>query len=303
MNDKILIADDEPSNRKILEQELTHKGFAVDTAPGGKEALLKIASASPDLVILDYMMPDLSGFEVLKQLRKKGNDTPVIMITAYGSIERAVEVMDANPDIVLTFGGVIEWHDHLPFPAIKPAQNYTWQRHDLLKQLCVTTINISTCTTIGRTQTQKTIGGYKASLPHSGDLEMWLRFAANGSVARIDAVQGLYRKHSVAMSNAYYADRMRDFSQAELAFNSFFDEYQHRLPRYRGLRAAARRALSRRMFARGIGLLARTHLNDGLRLLRASIDMDPQLRYRPPVLWVLLKVAGKAKARFERTSY
>ena len=96
MNDKILIADDEPSNRKILEQELTHKGFAVDTARGGKEALLKIASASPDLVILDYMMPDLSGFEVLKQLRKKGNDTPVIMITAYGSIERAVEVMKAG---------------------------------------------------------------------------------------------------------------------------------------------------------------------------------------------------------------
>jgi DNA-binding NtrC family response regulator len=96
MNDKILIADDEPSNRKILEQELVHKGFAVDNAVGGKEALLKIASASPDLVILDYMMPDLSGLEVLKQLRKKGNDTPVIMITAYGSIERAVEVMKAG---------------------------------------------------------------------------------------------------------------------------------------------------------------------------------------------------------------
>jgi DNA-binding NtrC family response regulator len=96
MNDKILIADDEPSNRKILQQELVHKGFVVDTACGGVEALAKIESALPDLVILDYMMPDLSGLEVLKQLRKKGNDTPVIMITAYGSIERAVEVMKAG---------------------------------------------------------------------------------------------------------------------------------------------------------------------------------------------------------------
>jgi len=96
MSEKILIADDEPSNRKILEQELVHKGFAVDTARGGKEALAKIESAPPDLVILDYMMPDLSGLEVLKEIRNKGNDTPVILITAYGSVERAVEVMKAG---------------------------------------------------------------------------------------------------------------------------------------------------------------------------------------------------------------
>src|SRR5690348_4620713 len=96
MSDKILIVDDEPSNRKILTQELTHKGFAVDTAGGGNEAFAKIEAAPPDLVILDYMMPDLSGLEVLKGLRKRGNDIPVIMITAYGSIERAVEVMKAG---------------------------------------------------------------------------------------------------------------------------------------------------------------------------------------------------------------
>ena len=96
MSEKILIADDEPSNRKILEQELVHKGFAVDTARGGKEALAKIESAPPSLVILDYMMPDHSGLEVLKELRNRGNDTPVILITAYGSVERAVEVMKAG---------------------------------------------------------------------------------------------------------------------------------------------------------------------------------------------------------------
>jgi len=96
MSDKILIADDEPSNRRILAQELVHKGFAVDTARGGKEALAMIQSAPPDLVILDYMMPDMSGLDVLKELRAKGNDTPVVMITAYGSVERAVEVMKAG---------------------------------------------------------------------------------------------------------------------------------------------------------------------------------------------------------------
>jgi DNA-binding NtrC family response regulator len=96
MSEKILIADDEPSNRKILAQELVHRGFAVDTARGGREALAMIESAPPDLLILDYMMPDLSGLEVLKELRNKGNDTPVIMITAYGSVDRAVEAMKAG---------------------------------------------------------------------------------------------------------------------------------------------------------------------------------------------------------------
>ena len=220
-----------------------------------------------------------------------------------GALERAIEVMDANPDIVLTYGQVIEWHDDLRFPDVEPVHEYTWERHDLLRQLCATTINISTCTAIGRTRTQKAIGGYRASLPHSGDLEMWLRFAANGAVARINVVQGIYRKHSSAMSNAYYVDRMRDFSQALLAFDSFFDEYGPRLVNCHGLRIAARRALSRRMFACGIRLLVRTHLNDGLRLLRASVHMDPQLRYRPPVFWLLLKVARKVKTKLVRTTF
>jgi glycosyltransferase involved in cell wall biosynthesis len=220
-----------------------------------------------------------------------------------GALERAVEVMDSNPDIVLTYGKVIQWRDDFPMPDIKPKQTYTWERHDILKQLCVSTVNISTCTAIARTKAQKAIGGYRASLPHSGDMEMWLRFAANGSVARINAVQGIYRKHSTAMSNAYYVDRMHDFWQAKLAFDSFFDEYENRLDHLRSLRIVARRSLARRIFGCGTGFLARGRFNDGRRLISASIDMDPQLRYRPPALWLLLKVVRKVVAKLERTTF
>src|SRR5262249_32824344 len=93
MSDKILIVDDEPSNRNILGQELTHEGYSVVAASDGREALKKIESSRPDLIILDYMMPDLNGLEVLKELRKRENDNPVVMITAYGTMERAVEAM------------------------------------------------------------------------------------------------------------------------------------------------------------------------------------------------------------------
>lgn len=220
-----------------------------------------------------------------------------------GALERAVEVMDDNPDVGLTYGRVLQWHDHLPIPDIKPVQKYTWDRHDLLKQLCVSTVNISTCTAIARTRTQKAIGGYRASLPHSCDMEMWLRFAANASVARINAVQGIYRKHSAAMSNAYYADRMRDFCQTKLAFDSFFDECENNNNDLRGLRMVARRALARRIFGCGIGFFVRRQFKEGWRLIRSSIDMDPQLRYRPPALWLLRKVASKVRAKLERTTF
>ena len=93
MSNRILIADDEPSNAKILGEELTDRGYTVETANNGSGTLKKVDSAPPDLIILDYMMPDLSGLDVLKELRKRGNDTPVIMITAYGSIDLAVEAM------------------------------------------------------------------------------------------------------------------------------------------------------------------------------------------------------------------
>jgi len=87
---KILIVDDEPFNLDLLEQELTDQGYAIERANDGEEALKKIDSSQPDLVLLDYNMPGLNGIEVLKELRKKECDVPAIMLTAHGTIERAV---------------------------------------------------------------------------------------------------------------------------------------------------------------------------------------------------------------------
>jgi len=93
MADKILVVDDQASNRNILRQELTHRGYAVETANDGAEALGKVESSRPDLMIVDYMMPNMSGLDVLKELRNREHDIPVVMITAYGTVERAVQAM------------------------------------------------------------------------------------------------------------------------------------------------------------------------------------------------------------------
>lgn len=93
MAGNILIVDDEPFNLDLLEQELADKGYAVERATNGTEALRKVDSLQPDLILLDYQMPDMNGLEVLKEIRRRENDVPVVLITAYGTIERAVQAM------------------------------------------------------------------------------------------------------------------------------------------------------------------------------------------------------------------
>ena len=96
MPKKILIVDDEPFNLDLLEQELTDQGYATERAGNGHEALKKVESFLPDLILLDYMMPGMNGLEVLKEIRKREDDIPVIMLTAHGTIERAVAAMKAG---------------------------------------------------------------------------------------------------------------------------------------------------------------------------------------------------------------
>jgi DNA-binding NtrC family response regulator len=93
MLNRILIVDDEPFNLDLLEQELAEQGYGVERARDGQEALEKLQTSQPDLVFLDYMMPGMNGMEVLKEIRRRGIDVPVVMITAHGTIERAVEAM------------------------------------------------------------------------------------------------------------------------------------------------------------------------------------------------------------------
>ena len=165
-------------------------------------------------------------------------------------------VMDADPDIVLTYGKGISWHDHLPFPKIDAQQGYTWTRQDLVRDMCATGGNlVNTPTAIGRTRIQKAIGGYRTSLPHSGDMEMWLRFGAHGAVAKIDAVQAIYRSIHPICPASYWNEDWSDYPHRKAAFDSFFEEYSS--SRVQKLRAQAYGMLAELAFWQGIGRLRR----------------------------------------------
>jgi len=100
MPNKILIVDDEPFNLDLLEQELSDQGYVIERANDGAEALQKVPSFLPDVILLDYMMPKMNGLEVVKQLKQdeKYKGIPVILLTAKASQEDKVKGLDAGAD-------------------------------------------------------------------------------------------------------------------------------------------------------------------------------------------------------------
>jgi len=78
----ILVVDDEPPIVEVIRQRLTRDGYAVRAAGSGQAALSAIDEGEPDLMVLDLMLPDVGGFDVLRHLRRSGHDFPVIVLTA-----------------------------------------------------------------------------------------------------------------------------------------------------------------------------------------------------------------------------
>jgi glycosyltransferase involved in cell wall biosynthesis len=155
-----------------------------------------------------------------------------------GALSRAADLMDAHPAVGFTFGNVIELSgsgNETPIKSIIDVANDSGRR--ILEggefiELSGTDNLVATCSAVVRTELQKHLGGYREELPHTGDMEMWLRFAAHTSVGFISAYQGVYRQHCANMSTAYYFisdgrltykknGRLADLQQRKSAFDCF----------------------------------------------------------------------------------
>src|SRR5579885_1174033 len=90
---RVLVVDDEPDIRESLQTLLSLEGYRVEEAQNAAEGLHKMETSRYDLVLLDLMMPDRSGMDVLHDVRERDQDTPIFMITAYGSTEAAVKAL------------------------------------------------------------------------------------------------------------------------------------------------------------------------------------------------------------------
>ena len=90
---KILIAEDEKTQRDLLEGFLIKEGFSVEAVANGREVLQKLKGNFFDIALIDYKMPELDGLQTLREIRKLYPDLPVVMMTAYGTVETAVASM------------------------------------------------------------------------------------------------------------------------------------------------------------------------------------------------------------------
>ncbi len=97
MTHRIAVVDDEPHIRDLLSLALGHRGFAVRCAADGTEALELVREWSPDLIVLDVMMPKASGIELLPSLRRI-TDAPIVMLSARGELEDRVESLAHGAD-------------------------------------------------------------------------------------------------------------------------------------------------------------------------------------------------------------
>jgi len=95
---RVLVVEDEAKMRDSLREGLEMEGWVVTTAGAGDEALRLLAGQAFDLVVLDWMLPGQEGIEVLRRLRARGTQTPVLMLTVRGELEDRVEGLESGAD-------------------------------------------------------------------------------------------------------------------------------------------------------------------------------------------------------------
>ncbi|MGI8429414.1 MAG: response regulator transcription factor [Solirubrobacteraceae bacterium] len=96
--ERILVVDDDPPLRRMLERTLTAEGFEVTVAPDGGAALVAAERCAPDVIVLDIAMPGLDGLAVCRRLRGKGLPTPILMLTARDAVSDRVTGLEAGAD-------------------------------------------------------------------------------------------------------------------------------------------------------------------------------------------------------------
>jgi two-component system alkaline phosphatase synthesis response regulator PhoP len=104
MKTRILLVEDDPALRKLLKDALPESIFIIDIAETGREGLDMIVKRKPDLILLDWNLPDLNGFEVCKYIKQNKDcaHIPIIMVTAYAELNRKVSALEVGADDYIT---------------------------------------------------------------------------------------------------------------------------------------------------------------------------------------------------------
>lgn len=214
---------------------------------------------------------------------------------APGSLARSTAIMDERRDTVLSTGTAARYPHAGNAEDMAPA---AWRVHPgrvLIERFCETAVcHVAGCTALVRTAAQKQAGYYRPELPHTDDVEMWMRIALLGSVAETDAVQGIMRVHEGALSATVRDAHWRDLQGCSAAFESFFAHEGDAMPGQERLLGLMRRSIGARAYWSSLAHLARGRRADSSDLMAFALARSPRSAIIPPVGY-LLRRRGSAR--------
>jgi GT2 family glycosyltransferase len=168
---------------------------------------------------------------------------------APGALARAVSVMEEDRSVGMVYGRAFHFHDVAELTTV-PAEPSTTRftryagSNWLNKRMQAGNNVITSPEVVVRASVHKAVGGYRNELPHSGDLEMWLRIAAISNIGYLHHVQAYYRVHSSSMQRTQYKTSLLDIVHRKAAFDLFVQHHQH-LPGISELQQTVNRTLAR----------------------------------------------------------
>ncbi len=214
------------------------------------------------------------------------------------ALERAVAMLDAHPEmslcvgqarVLLADGGTREVRVDL---GQGPAGDRVLDGREFI-QMLVDAGGANTVvagTAVVRTRWLRELGGYREDMPHTGDLEMWMRLAAHGSVGIIDAPQAAYRRHAANMSDGYARNYgMADLRQRRDAFEVFGRHAADVMPGAERLHRRLLRALAREAAGQASAAYSDGALTTSRELMRLALETAPSVRFTTHYLRVLVK--------------
>ncbi len=222
-----------------------------DASPDGSGAVVAEMAAADEritAIVHEHNRGHIATYN--EGLERATGDYVVLMSAddalAPGSLARATALMEAVPSVGFTYGFPLTFLDQ-PAEGRTDVRSWTvWGGLEWIDLRCRKGLNCILCPeVVMRTSVQHAIGGYDASLPHSGDLEMWMRAAAVSDVGRVNGpVQAHYRVHAASMQRTTYSGHVADLEGRLAAFEKVLGSPGSQLPRRDEMLATARRSLA-----------------------------------------------------------
>ncbi|MBX3300745.1 MAG: glycosyltransferase [Nitrospira sp.] len=206
------------------------------------------------------------------------------------ALRRATNLMNEHPEVGFTFGRAIELRDGESVLQEEIEIDIDRKGWRILSGLEFIELSgshniVHTPAAVVRTELQKRLGGYRAELPHTGDMEMWLRFAAHSAVGKVEACQAVYRRHNDNMSLNYYKREEKylpDIQQRKAALDCFFKTCSHVLPNAQRLHRKLSRALGCETIGCASAAFNAGKMDVSEELLELALSVYPQIKRSLP---------------------